>query len=70
MLDLTYILGFPSDSVKNLPAKQETQVQSLLWEDTLEKGMASHSCVLALKIPWRKEPGGIQSMGSQGGRHD
>ena len=67
---LTYILGFSGDSVKNQPAKQETHVQSLVWEDSLEKGMASHSCVLASRIPWREEPGGIQSMGSQGGRHD
>ena len=51
--------------VKNLPAVQETQVQSLGWEDLLEKGMATHSIILAWRIPWTKEPGGPQSMGSQ-----
>ena len=51
--------------VKNLPAKQETQVQSLGQEDTLEKGMATHSMIFAQKIPWTEEPGGLQSMGSQ-----
>ena len=51
--------------VKNLPTMQKTQVQSLGWEDPLEKGMATHSSFLAWKIPWTEEPGGIQSMGSQ-----
>ena len=51
--------------VKNLPAMQETQVQSLGWEDSLEKGMAIHSSILAWRIPWTEEPGGLQSMGSQ-----
>ena len=52
--------------VKNsLPAMQETQVQSLSWEDPLEKGMATHSSILAWIIPWTEEPGGLQSMGSQ-----
>ena len=51
--------------VKNLPAMQETQVQSLDWEDLLEKEMATHSSILACKIPWIEEPGGLQSMGSQ-----
>ena len=50
--------------VKNLPAMQETQVQSLGWEDPLEKGMATQSSLLAWKIPWTEEPGGLQSMGS------
>ena len=50
--------------VKNLPAKQETQVQSLGGEDPLEKEMATHSSVLAWKIPWREEAGGLQSLGS------
>ena len=49
--------------VKNPPAIQETQVQSLGWEDPLEKGMATHSSVLAWRIPWAEEPGGLQSMG-------
>ena len=51
--------------VKNLPAKQETQVQSLDWEDALEKGMATHSSILVWKIPWMEEPGGEQFMESQ-----
>ena len=46
---------------KNLPAMQETRVQSLDWEDALEKGMATHSSILAWRIPWTEEPGGIQS---------
>ena len=49
--------------VKNLPAVQETQYQSLGQEDALEKGMATHSSVLAWKIPWTEEPGELQSMG-------
>ena len=51
--------------VKNLPAMQETQVQSLDWEAPLEKGMATHSSILAWRIPWTVETSGIQSMGSQ-----
>ena len=51
--------------VKNLPAMQETQVQSLGWEDPLEKGMATHSSILAWKISRTEEPGGLQSMRSQ-----
>ena len=50
--------------VKHLPAIQETQVRSLGGEDPLEKEMATHSSTLAWRIPWRKEPGGLQSMGS------
>ena len=50
--------------VKNLPAMQETKVRSLSWED-LEKGMAIHSSILAWKIPWTEEPGGLESMLSQ-----
>ena len=49
--------------VKRLPAMRETWVQSLGWEDPLEKEMATHSSILAWKIPWTKEPGGLQSMG-------
>ena len=56
--------------VKNLPAIQETPVQSLGWEDPLEKGMETHSSVLAWRIPWTEEPGGLQSIGSQRVRHD
>ena len=51
--------------IKNMPAMQETWVQSLDWEDSLEKGMATHSSILAWEIPWTEEPGGLQSMGSQ-----
>ena len=51
--------------VKNLPAVQETWVQFLGWEDLLEKEMATHSSILAWKIPWREEPGKLQSMQSQ-----
>ena len=51
--------------VKNLPAIQETWVQSLSKEDPLEKGMASHSSILLWRIPWTEEPGGLQSIGSQ-----
>ena len=48
--------------VKNLPVMQETTVRSLGWEDPLEKGMATHSSILAWRIPWTEEPGGVQSM--------
>ena len=51
--------------VKNLPTLGETQVQSLGLEDPLEKGMATHSRILAWRIPWTEEPGGLPSMGSQ-----
>ena len=51
--------------VKNLPAMQKTRVHSLGWEDLLEKGMATHSSVLAWENPWTEESGGLQSMGSQ-----
>ena len=62
-------MGFPSGSaVKNPSAMQElqeTQVWSLDWEDPLQKGMATHSSILAWEIPWTEEPGGLQSMGSE-----
>ena len=54
-----------AQKVKNLPAMQETKVQSLGWEDPLEEGMATHSSILAWRILWTGEPGGLQSMGSQ-----
>ena len=58
--------GFPGGLViRNPPVKQETWVQFLDWEDLLEKGMATHSSILAWKIPWTEEPGRLQSMGSQ-----
>ena len=56
--------------VKNLPVMQETQVQSLDWDDPLEKEMATHSSILTWRIPWTEERGGLQSMGSQRVRHD
>ena len=56
--------------VKNLPAMQKTQVQSLAQNDPLEKGMATYSSILIWRIPWTAEPGGLQSMGSQRVRHD
>ena len=51
--------------IKPLPTMRETWVQSLGWEDLLEKEMATHSSILAWKIPWTEEPGRLQSMGSQ-----
>ena len=56
--------------VKNLPAMQETWVPSADWEDPLKEGMATHSDILAWRIPWTEEPGGLQSMGSQRVGHD
>ena len=56
--------------VKNLPAMQETRGRSLDWEDSLEKEMATHSGILAWRIPWTEEPGGLQAMGSQRVGHD
>ena len=56
--------------VKNLPAMLETWVQSLGGEDPLEEGRATHSSILAWRIPWTEEPGRVQSMGSQRVRHD
>ena len=49
--------------VKNLPSVQETWVLSLCWEDPMEKGLATYSCILAWRIPWTEEPGGLQSWG-------
>ena len=67
-------MGFPSGSaVKNPPAIQKTQerwVQSMDREDRLEEGVATHSSILAWRIPWTEEPGGLQSMGSQRVGHD
>ena len=56
--------------VKNLPAMQETWVRSLSQEDPLEKGMTTHSSILAWRISWTEEPGGLQPMGSQRVRHN
>jgi len=59
-----------AQTVKTLPVMQETRVRSLGWEDPLEKGMATHSSILAWRIPWTEEPGGLQFMGSQRAGHD
>ena len=59
-----------AQTVKNPLAMQETWVQSLGWEDPLEKGMATHSSILACRIPWTEEPGRLQSMGWQRAEHD
>ena len=59
-----------AQTVKNLPAMQETWVQSLDWEDPLEKDMATQFSVLAGNIPWTEEPGGLQSIGLQKVGHD
>ena len=56
--------------VKRLPTMLETQVQSLGWEDPLEKEMATHSSILAWKIPWTEDPDSLQSMGLQRVEHD
>ena len=70
---LIFILGFRASllaqMVKNMPAMQETWVQSLGREDTLEKGMATHSNILAWRIPLTEEPGGLQSTRLQRVRH-
>ena len=54
--------GILAQMVKNLPAMEETWVQSLGWEDPLEKGVATHSSVLAWRIPWTEEPGTVHSV--------
>ena len=63
-----FLKGFPGGSVD--PAVQETQVRFLTWEDPLKERMATHSSILAWKIPQTEEPGGLQSIGSQSVRHD
>ena len=73
MLVMSKHLSPPSlvaQRVKRLAAVWETQVQFLVWEDPLEKAMATHSSTLAWKIPWTEEPGRLQSMGSLRVRHD
>ena len=59
-----------AQTVKHVPTMWATQVQSLGWEDLLEKEMAAHSSILAWKIPWMEEPSRLQSMGSQRVGHD
>ena len=72
-------LGYPlqyswaspvAQMVKNPPAMRETWVQSLGWEDPLEEGMTTHSSILAWRIQWSEEPGGLQSIGLQRAGHD
>ena len=64
-------MAFPDGSVvKNMPAMQEIQVLSLGQEDSLEKGMATHSSILAWRIPWTEDPGELQFTGSQRVGHD
>ena len=59
-----------AQTIKNLPAVQETWVRFVGWEDPLEKGMATHCSILAWKIPWTEEPNGLQSMKSERARHN
>ena len=59
-----------AQTLKNLLAMQETGVRSLGWDNPLEKGMATHPSILAWRIPWTEEPGGLQSMGLKRVRHD
>ena len=72
MWNVKNIMGLPrlAQTVKSLPALQEIRVWSPGWEDPLEKEMATHSSILAWKISWTEEPGGLQSMGSQRVGHD
>ena len=65
-----YRASLVTQTVKNLPAMQETQVRSLGGKDLLEKRMKTHSSILAWRIPWLEEPGGLQFMGSQRVGHD
>ena len=65
-----YESSLVAQTVKRLPVIRETQVQSLGWEDPLEKAMATHSSILAWKIPWTEESGGLQSMALQRVGHD
>ena len=69
-LDILRYAALVAQLVKNLPAMQETWVQSLIWEDPLEKEMTTHSSALAWKIPRTEAPDGLQSTGSQRVRHD
>ena len=63
-------LSLAAQTVKNLPAVSDTQVQSLGWEDLLQKEMATHSSILAWRIPWTEELGRLQFMGSKRVGHD
>ena len=71
LLFLVKMLAFlMTQQLKNLPVMQEMQVRALSWEDPLEEGMATHASILAEKVPWAEEPGGLRFMGSQRVRHD
>ena len=70
LLPLCYRASLVSQTVKNPSEVQETRLQSLYQEDILEKGMTTHSSILAWRIPWTEEPGGLSSSGSQRVRHD
>ena len=63
-------LSLAAQTVKNLPAVSDTQVQSLGWEDLLQKEMATHSSIIAWRIPWTEELGRLQFMGSKRVGHD
>ena len=64
-------LGFlVAQSVRNLPAMWKTQIRSLGWEDPLEKGLATHSSILACRVPWTEEPGGLYSLWGCRVKHD
>ena len=65
-----FIVSLVAQVIKRLPALQETQVRSLGQEDPLEKGMATHSSILAWRTPWTEESGGLQSLGLQRVGHD
>ena len=71
LLFLVKMLAFlMTQQLKNLTVMQEMQVRALSWEDPLEEGMATHASILAEKVPWAEEPGGLRFMGSQRVRHD
>ena len=70
VISLSLGTSLVAQTIKHLPTMQETWVQSLGWEDALEKEMATHSSILAWNIPWTEEPGRLQSTGSQRVGHD
>ena len=70
MIVLVIRASLVAQTVKNLPAMQESRVRSLSWEDPLEKKMATYSSILAWRIPGMEEPGGLPSVGSHGVGHD
>ena len=71
LLFLVKMLAFlMTQQLKNPAVMQVLQVRALSWEDPLEEGMATHASILAEKVPWAEEPGGLRFMGSQRVRHD